>query len=328
MTDRAQMVSDFGTAHGADAKSLHMIAGDASNRKYYRATRNGRSVILMDAPPEMGENTEPFVRLAIYLRSIGLSAPEILKSDPKQGFLMIEDLGDDLFARLLEDDAVPEITLYAAATDLLLHLHQHPAPDVPTYDAELMADLAALSVDWYAPAGTDRVGLQTAMSSQLQTLDKTPRVLIQRDYHAENLIWLPDRAGVARVGLLDFQDGMLGHPAYDLVSVLQDARRDVPPEIENEMIARYLTGSALKLQDFRHAYHLLGLQRNLRIVGVFARLWLRDARPRYVDLIPRVWGYVTRNLDALNDADLSAVVLGALPAPTAKELDRIKGARA
>lgn len=319
----------------ADAKGwahcpMTLIAGDASNRKYYRLRDGDDSALLMDAPPDKGEDTGPFINIAQYLNGSGLSAPRILEADTKAGFLLIEDFGDALFARLLEQGAADETMLYNAATDVLLHLHRQRPPQLAAYDAPLMADISALSVTWYRrgalniedPRLIDEMRAQ--MHALLHPLDATPRVLIQRDYHAENLLWLPERMGVRRVGLLDFQDAMLGHPAYDLVSVLQDARRDVPPAVADAMCARYLAGSKLDKPKFMQAYYTLGLQRNLRILGVFARLCLRDAKPHYLDLIPRVWAHVTDSLDRLNDPSLTAFITQTLPEPTPETLEKIR----
>jgi len=151
-------------------------------------------------------------------------------------------------------------------------------------------------------------------------------VVIQRDYHAENLLWLPDRDGVARVGLLDFQDAMLGHPAYDLVSLLQDARRDVPAEIELSMTRRFIDRSGVDEHGFRTAYAVLGVQRNLRILGVFARLSLDYGKPHYVDLIPRVWAHLRRGVDHPAMAPVADLLLQTLPLPTADNLNRLKRA--
>lgn len=328
MSKRMDSTQDFAQYHGADISTLHMIAGDASFRKYYRVQRQKRSVVVMDAPPDKGENIEPFVAMSSYLRAAGLSAPEVFESDPDNGYLLIEDLGDDVFARLLDSKVAQENTLYAAATDVLVYLHQKAPPDVSRYDTNAMSNMAALALDWYTLKDQDRRVFTAAFEKVLLELNGGPEVVILRDYHAENLLWLPQRQGVARVGLLDFQDAMLGHPAYDLVSILQDARRDVPRSIEMQMIEHYVRETSSDNSAFLRAYHLLGLQRNLRIIGVFARLWLRDGRPSYIDLIPRVWEFVTRNLGMLEDSELSHLVLSALPPPTPEHLERIRAAQA
>ena len=192
-----------------------------------------------------------------------------------------------------------------------------------------MADRAALAFDWYLPATGDadpaaREQFHAAMLSALSHHADTADVLIQRDYHAQNLLWLPDRTGVARVGLLDFQDAMLGHRAYDLVSLLQDARRDVPPAIEDAMIGHYIAETHADPETFRTAYAVLGAQRNLRILGVFARLCLRDGKAHYVDLIPRVWNHLMRDLEHPALTDVGQIVQNTLPPPTPAILQKVK----
>lgn len=330
-TARENTARAFADAQGWAGAAMKLIAGDASNRKYYRLSEASQTVLLMDAPPDKGEDTRPFVKIACWLEDAGFSAPHILAQDADQGFLLIEDLGDALFAKIIKAGH-PEAPLYEAATDVLVNLHKITPPDLPRYDAQIMAEMAALSVVWYRTAitGEDRPDLADALQGQMFELlapfDAELTCLIQRDYHAENLIWLPEREGVARVGLLDFQDAMQGHPAYDLVSILQDARRDVSPALAEDMLARYIAQTRTPDSPFRRAYHLMGLQRNLRILGVFARLCIRDGKPGYVPLIPRVWAHVVHNLDVLGDAELSAFVRETLPAPTKANLARIANA--
>lgn len=323
MTHRETLLSDFIASNGWHNCARTLVAGDASNRRYERLTRpGGESLILMDAPPEMGEDVRPFISVAQHLRTVGLSAPEIFHIDVEHGFLLIEDLGNDLFKTVIARAPKSEPMLYAAAIDVLSTLHASPPPPLAPYDARTMTDYAALAFDWYqfAATGNRTTGVQADFEATfcalLAPLDIGRHVLIQRDYHAENLLWLPDRSGPARVGLLDFQDAMLGHPAYDVVSLLQDARRDVTPQIEDEMIARYLRANPQDEDAFRAAYALLGVQRNLRIMGVFARLCLRDGKPRYLDFMPRVWAFVTRNLDHPTLGPIADLIHENLPAPT------------
>jgi aminoglycoside/choline kinase family phosphotransferase len=331
MTDRAQCLSDFIAASGWQDAANRPLAGDASNRRYLRLRHaGGARAVLMDAPADRGEDVGAFTRIARHLSGLGLSAPRILAEDGAQGFLLLEDLGDRLFARVLETEPEAETALYEAATDVLVELHRHPAPAaLATYAPDLMADMAALAFDWYAQGGHGAespagAAFHAEMQSLLAQHAAPADVLIQRDFHAENLIWLPERTGVARVGLLDFQDAMRGHPAYDLVSVLQDARRDVPPTVEAAMIDRYVAATGLDAEAFITAYHCLGAQRNLRILGVFARLCLRDGKVQYVDLIPRVWGLLQRDLAHPALRGIAAHVQDSLPAPEPSVLLRLK----
>lgn len=308
------------------------LAGDASNRRYERVTDpvSGRTAVLMDAPPDKGESVESFVRVAEYLRSIGLSSPEIYAEDAEYGFLLLEDLGDDLFARVLKKDPSKERLLYEAATDVLLHLHQAPLLSLPSYDPALMTDLAALALTKYAAGIQGNVDQDVLDRFELRFADILHRetsgdkVVIQRDYHAENLLWLPERDGIRRVGLLDFQLAMLGHPAYDLVSLLQDIRRDVSVGTEMQMINRYITGSGMDDHEFRTAYSVLGAQRNLRILGGFSRLATDYGKPQYLDMIPAVWSHLMRDLEHPALVSVASLLHDALPRPTPQNLAKLR----
>jgi aminoglycoside/choline kinase family phosphotransferase len=332
MTDRHALSRAFLRAAGWGAADRRDLAGDASNRSYDRLSdADGRRAVLMDADPARGEDVRPFVRIASFLRGAGLSAPEILAEDDKNGFLLLEDLGDDLFARAIPARPQLEREMYEAATDVLVALHRLTPPDVPDYGPGRMTDLAALAFDKYRAGITGDPGLAARAGFNTRfrpLLDDATRgiapVLVLRDYHAENLLWLPDRDGVARVGLLDFQDAMTGHPGYDLVSLLQDARRDVPPPLEAAMIARYLDATGPDRDRFEAAYAVLGAQRNLRILGVFARLGMEHGKPHYVDLIPRVWGLLQRDLDHPALAPVAALLRDSLPEPDPGALERLK----
>ncbi|WP_299672495.1 phosphotransferase [uncultured Roseobacter sp.] len=331
MTERAHKLRDFIQQAGWADADRTPLAGDASNRRYDRLIKpDGTRAVLMDAPPDKGEKIGPFVRIAQHLGEIGLSAPDIFAQDQIDGFLLLEDLGDALFARVLEQKPHLENSLYSAAIDTLVHVYQKSPPDLTSYDSASAAALTAPAFDWYqlAVAGSvdaaAKADCLAGIKSVLAPFDGEARVLMQRDYHAENLLWLPDREGSARVGLLDFQDAMLGHPAYDLVSVLQDARRDLRPETERQMIARFLKKMPRDLAEFSTAYAAWGAQRNLRILGVLTRLCLRNGKAHYVDLIPRVWGHAQTNLKHPALSSVAAVVEGSLPPPTHDVLEKLR----
>ncbi|MBT9385729.1 phosphotransferase [Pseudooceanicola sp. CBS1P-1] len=331
MTDRSALKQTFLAGTDWAGAQIRPLAGDASMRKYDRLTRaDGSTAVLMDAPPEKGEDVRPFLRIANHLTGIGLSAPQILAGDPERGFLLLEDLGDALYARAVAAHPESAPLLYGAAVDALQVLHTQPMPvDLPPYDPPLMTRLAALAYEWYVAGATDRTPYtMTAFSAdflpRLSRATGMPSVVILRDFHAENLLWLPEREGPARVGLLDFQDALMGHPAYDLVSLLQDARRDVPEELEAQMIARFTAASGHDPETFRLAYDMLGVQRNLRILGVFARLCMAHGKPHYVDFIPRVWGYLRRTLERPGLEEIRARLVADLPEPTPEVLDRLK----
>ncbi len=331
MTDRNQLCDSFLSATPYAGWQRGPLAGDASNRRYERLTSSdGKTVVLMDAPPEKGEDVRPFIRVTEYLRGQGLSAPEILAQDIEHGFLLLEDLGDDLYARVIQREPALEKDLYEAATDALVALHQAPMPDLEPYGPRMMAEMSGLALSKYRAGilGSQDEDLQARFEDLFEDIlrgtVKGDPVLVQRDYHAENLLWLPDREGVARVGLLDFQDARAGHPAYDLVSLLQDARRDVPAGIEMQMIDRYIAASGADETGFRTAYTVLGVQRNMRILGVFARLGTDYGKPHYVDLIPRVWNHFIHGLEHPALARVGELLRENLPAPAPENLARLR----
>ena len=330
MTDRSILADRFIAGTDWAGATRKPLAGDASNRRYERLHLNEKTAVLMDAPREKGEDIRPFISISRHLSGHGLSAPAILAEDLQNGFLLLEDLGDDLFARVIPRQPELERPLYEAATDVLIHLHNTPPPDgLKVYNPSIMLDMASLAWRWYRD-GTVSEGsaseqtFRTAFAEVLERYARDATVLIQRDYHAENLLWLPERLGPARVGLLDFQDAMLGHPAYDLVSVLQDARRDVPQSIEDAMIARYVAATGNDDRAFRATYAVLGVQRNLRILGVFGRLCVMGGKPHYIDLIPRVWDLMLRDLAHPALIPVADLITDTLPSPTPDILKRLK----
>jgi aminoglycoside/choline kinase family phosphotransferase len=287
--------ADFLAKLGWGEGDVLPLAGDASFRRYFRVADHGRSAILMDAPPPH-EDPRPFIQVAQWLVARGFPAPVIFGTDLEQGLVLIEDFGD---ARMRETvDAAPEslLRMYEAAVDILIRLRGEPAGPWRPYDRKELQREADLLTEWYCPAigvKVDTGGYAKAWGEVFDHALAAEPVTVLRDYHAENLMLI---GGTEALGLLDFQDALAGHPAYDLVSLLQDARRDVEPEIEAAMLDRYrrVTGAG---DDFDAAYHVLGAQRNAKIVGIFTRLWRRDGKPRYPAMCPRVWRYLNRDLD-------------------------------
>lgn len=332
MTDRNTLIEAFLDKTVWAQAVRKPLAGDASARSYMRLTdpNTGKTAVLMNAPPEQGEDIQPFVQISAHLRNVGLSAPEIYAEDPENGFLLLEDLGDALFARVVQTSPDLEQELYESATDVLIALHQADRPTLDPYSPRIMADVASLAFSKYADgiSGSSDSATQGRFTDRFEDIlrqtTQESQVLIQRDYHAENLLWLPDRSGIERVGLLDFQDAMSGHIAYDLVSLLQDARRDVPAGIELAMIKRYVELTGQDDHAFRTAYTVLGVQRNLRIIGVFARLGTEYGKPHYVDLIPRVWAHLIRDLEHPALAPVADLVTSVLPEPSTENLQKLK----
>ncbi len=300
--ERGARISAFLDAEGWGSAARRPIAGDASFRRYERLTEGPRHALLMDAPPPQ-EDVDPFCAIARHLTAQGYSTPRIYAEDAAAGLLLIEDFGDRTFTRMLDAGADPT-PLYAAAVDVLAELHRHaPPPGLAPYDEAAYLAEADLLIDWFLPAVGEtgasalRQSYHEAWRAVLGAAAYGRRVLVLRDYHADNLMWLPERTGVARVGLLDFQDALAGSPAYDLVSLLEDARRDVSTALVEAMTARYLTvRPEHDPRIFRAACDVLGAQRNTKIVGIFTRLWKRDGKPGYLDLIPRVWRLLESDL--------------------------------
>jgi len=340
MSDRERQRLDFlKTAGLADAVRTP-LAGDASTRRYERLTLpSGTTLMLMDQPsaaeshpcdpswtPDQrrasGWNAvarlsagriEAFAAVAEHLRSVGLSAPEIVAADAAAGLAVLEDFGDDLFASTIEGGE-PEEPLYLAAVEALARLHQAPPPEtlsgaagdwpLLTYDAIALKGGADLFVEWmpkleprlrfsdHAVAEWDE-----AWAGLVQHAERTATVMAHRDFHAENLIWLPDREGVGRVGMIDFQDAVRAHPSWDLHSLLQDARRDVPAALEARALDRYFVLRPQADRDaFMRDYAGLAALNQSRILGVFARLIVRDGKPRYRAFMPRMWRHLETNL--------------------------------
>ncbi|HET7708459.1 MAG TPA: phosphotransferase [Sphingomicrobium sp.] len=291
---------DFLAAAGWAGSRIEPLAGDASFRRYFRVIGKHGTAVLMDSPPPH-EDPRPFVRVAEWLTSVGLSAPEILARDIDRGLLLLGDFGDWRLREFLDDDPSREFELYELATDVLIHLHRHPPmPGLPAHGLAQWLEEVMLFPDWYCRAlglSVDVDSYRRAWTDCLTPIaeDGLGPVTVLRDYHAENVMLVGGRRGVAHFGLLDFQDALAGHPAYDLASVLEDARRDVPPAIERAMIDRYVRSTGHG-EAFERAYWALAAQRNTRIIGVFTRLWKRDHKPHYRRFQPRMWGLLERDM--------------------------------
>ena len=293
-------IDTFLDSAGWNGCDIEPLAGDASFRRYFRVRRGEATAMLMDAPPP-NEDPRPFIAVAEWLASVGLSAPHIIARDLDRGLLLLADFGDWRLREFLDDEPGRERELYELATDVLVHLHRHPPmPGLKPHGLEQWLEELKLFTDWYCPAVgivVDADSYRAAWTEALRPVeqDGMSPVTVLRDYHAENVMLVDGFEGVGRFGLLDFQDAVAGHPAYDLASVLEDARRDVPPEIEREMIDRYIAATGHG-EAFERAYWALAAQRNTRILGVFTRLWKRDNKPHYRRFQPRMWGLLERDL--------------------------------
>src|SRR5471032_304952 len=329
--ERIAVIRRFLTRNGFGLANRQFMQGDASTRAYERLTLEGNSYILMnssrrpdgpiirDGKPysaiaHLAEDVTPFIAMALALRERGFSAPAIMAADREQGLLVIEDLGPELVVA----DGAPIEPRYEVAADLLAQLHREPTHDLlpvepgvgyelPSYDMDALLIEVELLLDWYLPKLNARISdakrdtyLSLWRDALLPVVEGKPTWVL-RDFHSPNLIWLPGRVGTGRIGLLDFQDALMGPPAYDLASLLQDARVDVPELMEISLLSRY-TRARLKTDPkfdapaFAQAYATLAAQRASKILGIFARLEKRDGKPQYLRHLPRVWAYLQRSL--------------------------------
>lgn len=323
---REELLVDFLQSNKMGAAKRSPLSQDASFRRYERLYLDGKSFMLMDAPPPQ-EDVNPFINIANYLRRRGFSSPEIYAEDTKNGFLLLEDLGDNSYTKVLSGNSplsgdYDELELYSAAVDVLIQLGRSTLPrKMPGYNDELLLKESNLLLNWYIPhTNPDVVNDELrehykAIWNNLLVLKKvTDDVLVLRDYHADNLMWLPDRLGVLQVGVLDFQDAVIGSPIYDLVSLLEDARRDISKEVVQKSIDRYLgTRKTINREDFSAAYAILAAQRNCKIIGIFARLAVRDGKPHYLNYLPRVWKHLEHDLKHPVLADLKTLIDKAIP---------------
>lgn len=306
MGDRDATIGAFLERTGWAGAERRPLAADASFRRYDRLELGDKCAVLMDAPPSQ-EDVRPFLMIARHLTGLGYSAPRVLADDTEAGLLLLEDLGDDTFTRLLargED----ETSLYELATDLLIDLHRRPLDQalprsIPPYDDNRLLDEALLLTDWFVPQITG-AALPTATAQEyrdlwrltLRHVRSVPETLVLRDYHVDNLMRINGRGGIAACGLLDFQDAVRGPVTYDLVSLIEDARRDIDPAIAMAMRARYLAAfPSLDRARFDRSMAILGAQRHAKVIGIFTRLCVRDGKDGYLAHIPRVWRLLEAN---------------------------------
>lgn len=297
MSEREDLIRSFLDEAGWGAAERGRLAGDASFRHYDRLVLDGRPAVLMDAPPPK-EDVRPFVRIARHLKEMNLSAPALLAVDEENGLLLLEDLGDGTYTRLLEAGH-DEAALYRLATDVLAEIAARPdaaLAGTPAYDDERLLAEACLLTDWYMPAMTGRDTDGGARAEYVEIWKRlfpvarlVPDTLVLRDFHVDNLMLL-DRPGLAACGLLDFQDAVIGPLTYDLMSLLEDARRDIDPVMAEIMKGRFLGRfPALDRAVFEASWAVMAAQRHAKVIGIFTRLCRRDGKAGYLVHIPRVW---------------------------------------
>jgi len=310
MPDRAHEISRFLNTAGWQGARRDALANDASPRCYHRLSEGAKRAVLMDAPPAQ-INVAPFLRIARHLAALGFSVPDIFAADEQRGLVLLEDFGDETYNQILQTQPECEADLYAQAVDVLITLHKLPRQqsipaDTPPFTENMLMRGVDQFIDHFIPAALGE-RLPTSASNQFRALWATamkpvfdqPETLVLRDFHIDNLIRLNDRKGIRRCGLLDFQDAAIGAGAYDLMSLLEDARRDIYPEIVNGMRDKYCRAMAMtdaQRGAFDATFAILGAQRHTRIIGLFIKLFVVDQKPVYLTHVPRVWKLLERSL--------------------------------
>lgn len=315
--DRAARRATFLAACGRDPASAVFVAGDASPRTYYRVAAEDRTVIVMDDPPP-GE-IPAFVTLGRFLAAQGLSVPAVLAEDRTNGFLLLEDFGDASYGRVLTADPAQAGPLYALATDALCRLHDRlddptdPLPEVPPYDQDFLSFEVSLFCDWFLPAvgqplsAPDRQAFLDLWTPLFRHLEAGPQTLVLRDFHVDNLMVLAGRDGTDACGFLDFQSARRGPLPYDLMSLMEDARRDIDPALRQAMQDRYLAARpTVEADTFRRDWAICAAQRHTKVIGGFVRTWQRDGKPHYLGHLPRVWELLDRALSHPDLMDIRA----------------------
>jgi len=305
LDQRAYNMDDFLRNAGWSAAARDPLQADASFRRYIRLTMNGMSSMLMDAPPKT-EDVRPFVKVARHLTGLGFSAPSIYAQDIDQGFLLLEDFGNSTFTQLL-NQGMSEDVLYETAIDALIALHNNKCNadvDLPLYDESPLMEEVDLFFDWYLPElsgaqkhSANRDEFRDAWKQVLSYLPKMEPTIVLRDFHVDNLMLLPNQVSPKNCGLLDFQDALIGSPAYDVASLLEDARRDISEVFRQKMLTRYFGGrSGINQADFESSYRILSAQRHMKIIGIFTRLYRRDGKAHYLRHMTRVMTYLQQHL--------------------------------
>lgn len=313
MLDRDAALNAFLAESGWKPEDRAPLADDASFRSYERLRRGTRQAVLMNAPPPH-EDTRPFIDIATHLRTLDLSAPEIYAQDTEAGFLLLEDFGDATYTQVLKTSPDREIGLYELAIDVLIHMHQLPVETLNPqglglYNTATYLKEVALFTDWYLPRVSKealpreaKLTYDTLWVELFTFVETQPQALVLRDYHVDNLVWLDTYTGLKSCGLLDFQDALIGSRAYDLMSLIEDARRDVSDDLAAHLLARYYSAfDALSIKgaardDFNGTYAILGACRHAKVIGIFTRLCFRDGKSDYLAHIPRVWRLLERSL--------------------------------
>lgn len=327
MTKREEQIKELLRKNNLLCAPTEKITSDASNRKYLRLTKGNKTVILMDSNPKKNEPINNFIYFTNFLRKHHFSAPKIYDLDIPNGLLLLEDLGARNFADILKVKPKVETNIYKEAVNQLIMIQSKETPkQAKPYSTEILIEEALLFTEWYlGETNSSRLSTQftSLLTPLLKKIDQTKPTLVLRDFHAENLIWMNSRKNFKRVGLLDYQDALIGHPAYDIASLLKDARRDVSIEVRDIMTNHYLEKTKHNKDLFLRDYSILSAQRNLKIIGIFSRLSIRDKKKNYVKLIPRVWKNLENDFMHPDLKNLSKFINAVAPYPNVKILKNL-----
>ncbi|MGI9388899.1 MAG: aminoglycoside phosphotransferase family protein [Boseongicola sp.] len=326
MTEREQHIVDFLSNAGWAHATIHKMAGDLSARRFLRlARRDGTRAVLMDADPAVDRSTAAFLSMTNWLAACGLSAPKVFDAQVDQGLVLLQDFGDEKLAGLIQLYPERQREYYNLAIDALLIIRDASHPGLIRPSARQMAEATTMVGEWYPHANrTALAQFRIVLESALEELLRTEPTVSLRDFHADNLMWLSDQKGVLRLGFLDYQDAILTHPVYDLMSLLTDARVAVPRALRAEMIEVYAAKTSDSVESISRAVAVLGAQRNLRILGIFARSASRYGKSQHLDSLARVYSYLLECLSHQVFADNCPILSEMIPEPNAKLLSELR----
>ena len=306
MDARIELLNKFIKSNNILNNDMHLIDTDASFRKYYRLS--GNNTLIMDAPYESGESVKSFHLIDKILLEMGISVPVIHSIDENNGFILLEDLGDQIFSRILNDEN--EYKLYQNATDVLAHIYlesnekKFNKKEIPFYSIDKLLEESNLFCDWFMEKHCqikltvkEKLEYQEILKKIFQGIDSTNSSLVLRDYHVDNLILLKDRKGKKQVGVIDFQDAVIGANSYDLVSLLEDVRRPITEDLKEKLIEEYIHITCYDPKQLLKEMRFFSVQRNLKIIGIFSRLKYRDQKPKYMKLIKNAWNFIDLHLE-------------------------------
>ena len=318
MDERKELLSKFLITNKISSIGMNLIESDASFRKYYRI--KGNKFLVMDAPHEKGESVQSFKRIDKILIGMGISAPVIYNIDEDNGYILLEDLGDEKFSQILNKKN--EHKLYQIAVNVLAHIYieskkkEFNLREISDYSINLLIEESNLFCDWYMQehckielTGGEKSNYQQILKKIYNQLELNSSSLVLRDYHVDNLILLKDRKGINQVGVIDFQDAVIGSNAYDLVSLLEDVRRPITIELKNKLIKEYVNVTECDLKKLIQEMKFFSIQRNLKIIGIFSRLKYRDQKPQYMKLINSSWNFINLHLKESNFIELKSWIL-------------------